>query len=137
MSFLAQPPGKTSSHRSPANLPLRPGTGNQEIGLLHQGQARLPRRKQRLKRAMFPSAFASLRSAPVSQAYYQRKRQQGKPHHQAVLALALHTMIRNGALYDPQPATKLPAAADTPHRCPRKDPTTAARHTADRHSHLP
>ena len=28
---------------------------------------------------MFPSAFASLRSDPVSQAYYQRKRDQGKP----------------------------------------------------------
>ena len=27
---------------------------------------------------MFPSAFASLRSDPVSRAYYQRKRDQGK-----------------------------------------------------------
>ena len=34
---------------------------------------------KRLKRAMFPSAFASLRSDPVSRAYYQRKRDQGKP----------------------------------------------------------
>ena len=34
---------------------------------------------KRLKRAMFLSAFASLRSDPVSQAYYQRKRDQGKP----------------------------------------------------------
>ena len=72
---------------------------------------------KRLKRAMFLSAFASLRSDPVSRAYYQRKRDQGKRHNQAVLALAhrriltLHAMIRNGALYDPQPATKLPAAA--------------------------
>ena len=66
---------------------------------------------------MFPSAFASLRSDPVSQAYYQRKRDQGKRHNQAVLALAhrriltLHAMIRDGALYDPQPTTKLPTAA--------------------------
>ena len=28
---------------------------------------------------MFPSAFASLRSDPVSRSYYQRKRDQGKP----------------------------------------------------------
>ena len=28
---------------------------------------------------MLPSAFASLRSDPVSQAYYQRKRNQDKP----------------------------------------------------------
>ena len=66
---------------------------------------------------MFPSAFASLRSAPVSRVYYQRKRQQGKHHNQAVLALAhrrilpLHAMIRNNALYNPQPSTQLPAAA--------------------------
>ena len=71
---------------------------------------------KRLKHAMFLSAFASLRD-PVSRAYYQRKRDQGKRHNQALLALAhrriltLHAMIRDGALYDPQPATKPPAAA--------------------------
>ena len=71
---------------------------------------------KRLKHAMFLSAFASLRD-PVSRTYYQRKRDQGKRHNQALLALAhrriltLHAMIRDGALYDPQPATKPPAAA--------------------------
>ncbi len=66
---------------------------------------------------MFLSAFASLRSAPVSRAYYQHKRDQGKRHNQAVLTLAhrriltLHAMIRNHTLYTPQPATKLPTAA--------------------------
>ena len=44
-------------------------------------------------------------------------RDDSKRHNQAVLALAhrriltLHAMTRNGALYDPQPATKLPTAA--------------------------
>ena len=72
---------------------------------------------KRLKRAMFLSAFASLRSDPVSRAYYQRKRDQGKRHNQAVLALAhrriltLNAMIRDGALYDPQPAAQLPTTA--------------------------
>ena len=71
---------------------------------------------KRLTRAVFLSAFASLRSDPVSRAYYQRKRDQAKRHNQAVLALAhrriptLHTMIRNDTLYDPQPATKPPTA---------------------------
>ena len=71
---------------------------------------------KRLKHAMFLSAFASLRD-PISRTYYQRKRDQGKRHNQALLALAhrriltLHAMIRDGALYDPQPATKPPAAA--------------------------
>ena len=66
---------------------------------------------------MFLSAFASLRSDPVSRAYYQRKRDQGKPPWARPSSLAhrriltLHAMIRDGALYDPQPATKLPAAA--------------------------
>lgn len=34
---------------------------------------------KRLKRAMFPSTFTSLRSDPISRAYYQRKHNQGKP----------------------------------------------------------
>lgn len=69
-----------------------------------------------------PPPFASLRSDPNSRAYYQRKRDQGKHHNQAILALAyrriltLHAMIRNGTLYDPQPSAQLPAALDTPHR---------------------
>ena len=37
---------------------------------------------------MFLSAFASLCSDPVSQAHYQRKRDQGKRHTQTVLASA-------------------------------------------------
>lgn len=40
-----------------------------------------------LKRVFYQSAFASLRS-PDSRAFYQRKRQEGKRHHQAVIALA-------------------------------------------------
>ena len=66
---------------------------------------------------MFDSAFASLRSDPVSRAYYQRKRDQAKRHNQAVIALAhrrvltLHAMIRNGTLYDPQPTAQLPTTA--------------------------
>lgn len=50
-------------------------------------------------------------------AYYDRKREQGKRHNQALLALAhrriltLHAMIRTGTLYDPQPTPKLAQAA--------------------------
>ena len=66
---------------------------------------------------MFPSAFAALRSDPISRAYYDRKIAQGKHHNQAVLALAhrriltLHAMIRHEALYDPQPTQQLTTAA--------------------------
>ena len=45
---------------------------------------------------MFASAFASLRSDPVSRAHRRIP--------------TLHAMIRNDTLYDPQPATKLPTA---------------------------
>ena len=43
---------------------------------------------KRLKRALFLSAFAAIRTDPVSRAYYDRKRNQGKRHNQAIIALA-------------------------------------------------
>ena len=60
-----------------------------------------------LKRALFLSAFAALHD-PVSRAYYDRKRAEGKRHNQALIALArrrcdvLFAMLRDGAFYDPQ-----------------------------------
>ena len=66
---------------------------------------------KRLKRALFLSAFATIRSDAISRASYDRKRAQGKRHNQAIIALAhrrlgvLYAMIRDGSLYDqPQPA---------------------------------
>ena len=115
--FLAETLGKTfdtgahlASYAGLAPVTRRSGSSIRGEHVSHGGN-------KRLKRAMFLSAFASLRSDPVSQAYYQRKRQQGKRHNQAVLALAhrriltLHAMIRNHTLYTPQPATKLPTTA--------------------------
>ena len=107
------PPGtgaQLASYACLAPVTRRSGSSIRGEHVTHAGN-------KRLTRAVFLSAFASLRSDPVSRAYYQRKRDQAKRHNQAVLALAhrrivtLHAMIRNGALYDPQPATKLPAAA--------------------------
>jgi transposase len=70
-----------------------------------------PRRGNRqLKRAMFLSAFAALHD-PASRAYYDRHRNSGKTHTQALLRLArrritvLHAMLRDGCLYQPRPAT--------------------------------
>jgi len=60
-----------------------------------------------LKRAFFLSAFAALRADPISRAYYDKKRAQGKKHNAALICLArrrcdvLHAMLRNGAYYDP------------------------------------
>jgi transposase len=58
-----------------------------------------------LKRVFFQSAFCSL-SHPASKAFYRRKRDERKTHHQAVLALArrrvdvLHAMLRNRTVYE-------------------------------------
>jgi transposase len=63
-----------------------------------------------LKRVFFQSAFCSL-SHPDSKAYYRRKRDENKTHHQAVLALArrrvdvLHAMLRNRTPYEPRHVT--------------------------------
>ncbi len=65
-----------------------------------------------LKRALFLSAFAALKD-PLSRAYYDRKRAQGKKHNQALIALArrrcdvIFAMLRDGTLYEAQ----TPAAA--------------------------
>ena len=111
--MLAETPGQgppvTGAHlvsyAGPAPVTRRSGSSIRGEHVSHGGN-------KRLKHAMLPSA--SLRSDPASQAYHQRKRQQGKRHNQAVLALAhhrnptLHAMTRNNTLHNPQPTTKLP-----------------------------
>ncbi|MFB9405356.1 transposase, partial [Pseudarthrobacter polychromogenes] len=63
-----------------------------------------------LKRTLYLSAFAALKD-PLSRAYYDRKRAEGKHHNQALLALArrrcdtLYAMLRDGSLYQAQTPT--------------------------------
>lgn len=58
-----------------------------------------------LKRVFYQSAFSSMRSVPESRAFYDRKRDEGKRHTQAVIALArrrvnvLWAMLRDGATF--------------------------------------
>ncbi|QDN96209.1 IS110 family transposase [Streptomyces sp. RLB3-17] len=80
------------------------------------GNMRRPRRYHRgLLRAFYLSSMASLRTCTASQAYYARKRNEGKGHKQALLSLArrranvLWAMIRDGACYIALP--KVTAAA--------------------------
>ena len=60
-----------------------------------------------LKRVLYQSAFSSIRGAPESRAFYDRKRAEGKRHTQAVIALArrrlnvLWAMLRDGAEFEP------------------------------------
>jgi transposase len=64
-----------------------------------------------LKRVFYQWAFASLRSAPESRAFYDRKRAEGKRHTQALIALArrrvnvLWAMLRDGTTFETRSAT--------------------------------
>jgi transposase len=63
-----------------------------------------------LKRVFYQSAFASLRSAPESRIFYDRKRAEGKRHTQALIALArrrvnvLWAMLRDGTVFESRSA---------------------------------
>ena len=63
-----------------------------------------------LKRIFYQSAFASLRSAPESRAFYDRKRAEGKRHTQALIALArrrvnvVWAMLRDGTEFEERSA---------------------------------
>jgi transposase len=75
------------------------------------GRVHFLRRSQRgnrvLKRVFYQSAFCSLRD-PASRAFYDRKRREGKRHHQAILALArrrvnvLWAMLTHRTAYQPR-----------------------------------
>jgi len=61
-----------------------------------------------LKRVFYQGAFCAVcRKDPLSKAFYDRKRREGKPHTQALIALArrrvtvLWTMIQRRQTYDP------------------------------------
>ena len=62
-----------------------------------------------LKMIFYQAAFCALQRDPASRAYYDRKRREGKTHHQAVIALArrrvnvLHAILRTRQPYRPQP----------------------------------
>lgn len=67
---------------------------------------------KRLKNALFRSAWIASCHDPLSKAYYERKRAEGKRHNAAVICLArrrlnvMYTMKKTGTLYEPQdPAT--------------------------------
>ncbi|MGP5049827.1 IS110-like element ISAar2 family transposase, partial [Glutamicibacter ardleyensis] len=104
--IIAETSGKTfasaaslSSYGGLAPNTRQSGTSIKSERVSHSGN-------KRLKRALFLSAFASIRFDPTSRAYYDRKRAQGKRHNQALIALAhrrltvLFAMIRDGSLYD-------------------------------------
>ena len=81
-----------------------------------RGQTRSRRGNHRLKNAMYLSAFASLRD-PVSRAFYDRKRAEGKRHNAAVICLArrrcdvILAMLRSRTPYQAKVPHDQPIAA--------------------------
>ncbi|MFB7939458.1 IS110 family transposase [Streptomyces sp. NPDC056049] len=80
------------------------------------GNMRRPRRYcRRLLRVFYMSAMVAARSCPVSRAFYERKRAEGKGHKQAIIALArrrlnvLWALIRDGRTFE-LTAPELPMA---------------------------
>ena len=73
-----------------------------------------PRRARRgnkvLKRVLYRSAFSCISHHERSEAFYRRKRAEGKGHHQALIALArrrvdvLWAMLRDGQTYSERPS---------------------------------
>jgi transposase len=81
------------------------------------GNMRRPRRYcRRLLRVFYMSAMVAARFCPVSKAFYERKRAEGKGHKQAIIALArrrlnvLWALIRDGRVFEltaPEPPVAL------------------------------
>ena len=70
------------------------------------GHRRRPRGgNKRLKNVLYHAAFVAARSDPRCRAFYERKRAEGKRHHQAVIALArrrtdvIYAMLKHGTPY--------------------------------------
>ena len=79
--------------------------------LRQSGKVRFLRRplggNKALKRVFYQSAFCSL-SHPDSRAFYDRKRREGKRHHQAVLALARRRInVLWAMLHNRQPSSQV------------------------------
>ncbi|WP_432021475.1 IS110 family transposase [Streptomyces sp. 1222.5] len=68
-----------------------------------------------LKRVFYQSAFCAIRRDPTSRRFYDRKRSEGKRHHQALVALArrrvnvLYAMLRDRRPYEARPQLRLVA----------------------------
>ena len=110
--------GDGSSFRTAGHLAAYAGLApvTRRSGTSIRGEFPARSGNKHLKRALFLSAFAALRADPVSRAYYDRKRAQGKKHNAALICLArrrcdvLHAMLKTGSHYQPPVVESVPAA---------------------------
>jgi transposase len=116
--FLASTGGDLSVFESPDRLAGVAGLAPapRDSGRIAGNHHRPRRYDRRLLRACYLAAQAAARCDPISRAFYERKRREGKNHKQAVIALArrrinvIWAMLRDHAAYRPQPVKALTAA---------------------------
>ncbi|PIM71335.1 hypothetical protein CTU88_14645 [Streptomyces sp. JV178] len=86
--------------------------------LTQSGKVRYSRarnRRRQIKRVFCQAAFCSIQCDPTSRAYYDRKRAEGKRHHQALIALArrkinvLYALLRDRQPFQARPPLRLVA----------------------------
>ncbi|PCC52102.1 IS110 family transposase [Brevibacterium aurantiacum] len=107
--------GDFSAFRTPGHLAAYAGIApvTRRSGTSIRGEFPSRAGNKRLKNALFYSAWVASCHDPLSKAYYDRKRAEGKRHNSAVMCLArrrlnvLFAMVRAGAFYE----QKTPAAA--------------------------
>lgn len=96
-----------------AGLAPVPNDSGKRTGRLHRPQ----RYNRALRRVFYMSALTSIRCDPLSRAYYQRKRAEGKRAQAAIIALArrrtnvLWALLRDGRTWQPQPPVTTTLAA--------------------------
>ena len=94
---------------------LSPQTNQSGTSIMSNSPNRAGNKK--LKNALWQSSFASIRFHERSRQFYERKRNEGKRHNAAVVALArrrlnvLFAMMRSGELYRDIPTAQKAAAA--------------------------
>ena len=106
--FIAHTGGDMSVFGSPDRLAAVAGLAPvpKDSGRIN-GNMRRPRRYcRRLLRVFYMSAMVAARCCPVSKAFYERKRAEGKSHKQAIIALArrrlnvIWALIRDGRTFE-------------------------------------
>ncbi|MEV0867355.1 IS110 family transposase [Brachybacterium paraconglomeratum] len=111
--------GDASAFETPGHLAAYAGIApvTRRSGTSIRGEFPARSGNKRLKNALFYSAWVASHSDPISKAYYDRKRAEGKRHNAAVICLArrrcnvIFAMLRDGTYYQPPTTTPTPEPA--------------------------
>ena len=111
--------GDASAFETPGHLAAYAGIApvTRRSGTSIRGEFPARSGNKRLKNALFYSAWVASNHDPISKAYYDRKRAEGKRHNAAVICLArrrcnvIFAMLRDGTCYQPPTTAPSPEPA--------------------------